>query len=221
MDISQISPQGIPATSSATGSLSQVGQDTFLQLLIAQLEHQDPLSPMDNVQFTAQLAQFNTLEQMEKMNQSLQALLSAQEITNNVQAASLVGKEVRARGNVVRVDGGRSSDLSYYLAADSAQVTINIFNESGNLVQTLNQSTQNAGEHTVSWNGKDAQGNSLPDGNYLFVVTATDAAGKNVPVDTFLEGPVEEVVYEANRPYVVVEGNWIDISAIVSVKEEQ
>ncbi len=219
MDVSQISPQGVPAISAATGSLSQVGQDTFLQLLIAQLEHQDPLSPMDNVQFTAQLAQFNTLEQLETMNKGMQALLAAQEITNSVQAASLIGKEVRAQGNTIHLSPGQSSDLTYYLPADSAQVTINIFNESGNLVQTLEQSTQNAGEHTLSWDGKGTQGNTLPEGNYLFVVTATDAAGKTIPVETFLEGTVEEVVFEANRPYVVVEGNWIDISAIVSVKK--
>jgi flagellar basal-body rod modification protein FlgD len=188
---------------------------------VAQLEHQDPLSPMDNVEFTAQLAQFNGLERMEAMNQSLQALLAAQEITNTVQATNFIGKEVQAQGNTVYLNPGQSSELSYHLGADSAEVTIIIFNESGNLVQTIKQPTQNAGDHVVNWDGKDAQGNSLPEGEYLFLVSAKDTAGNTVPVETFIQGRVEEVGYVANRPYLVVNGNQVDVSAVVSVKAAQ
>lgn len=221
MEVSNISrQQEVPSPSSPSGGLSKVSQDTFLRLLIAQLEHQDPLSPMDNVQFTAQLAQFNTLEQMEKMNQGLQALLSAQEMTNGVQAAHLIGKEVQAEGNMIHLSQGQARDLSYHLAADSAEVTINIFNESGDLVQTIKKSSQKAGDQVVSWNGKDVQGIPLPDGEYTFVVTANNTAGNPVSVHTSIQGRVEAVGYEANRPYLVVEGNRLDVSAIVSIREK-
>src|SRR5437773_5692129 len=88
------------ASAGATqGATKESPKETFLTLLVAQLEHQDPLSPQDNAQFTTQLAQFTSLEQLQSMNANLSALMSAQTTTNNLQASSLLGKTVQAKND--------------------------------------------------------------------------------------------------------------------------
>lgn len=222
MNVSNISSsQQVATATSSTGGREEVGQETFLQLLLAQLEHQDPLSPMENTEFTTQLAQFNTLEQMETINQTLQALLSEQETANTVQAANLIGKEVKAQGNTLYLQPDQSIPLSYRLLADSAKVTISIFNDAGNLVHTITQENQRAGDQVVEWDGRDGQGVPLPEGAYIFLVSAEDAQGTSVPVETFIEGRVEEVHYEGDRPYLLIGKNRVDVSALVSVKESE
>src|SRR5215471_15632196 len=92
------------ASAGATqGVTKESPKETFLTLLVAQLQHQDPLAPQDNTQFTAQLAQFTSLEQLQNMNTNLSALMSAQTITNNLQAATLLGKEVQAQNDTTQV----------------------------------------------------------------------------------------------------------------------
>ncbi|GIX47056.1 MAG: hypothetical protein KatS3mg131_1267 [Candidatus Tectimicrobiota bacterium] len=205
-----------PGTASAQPL--QATQETFLQLLIAQLEHQDPLEPLQGTEFTAQLAQFTMLEQLDTMQGTLDELQALQATAANVQAASLIGKEVRAAGNRVAVQPGETASLHYALAADSAKVTLHIFNASGNLVRTLEQFQQAAGEHTVSWNGTDAQGMPLPEGEYLFTVTAEDAQGNPVRADTFVQGVVEGLEFAGERPLLIVAGSPVDLAAVVSVQ---
>jgi len=102
---------------SSSGSLqtlesNTMGKDDFLKMMIAQLQHQDPLNPLDGTDFTAQLAQFSSLEQLSNMNTQLETLGLYQSSLNNAQSISLIGKEVTARGNIVKVDGAASADLA-------------------------------------------------------------------------------------------------------------
>src|SRR5918911_151771 len=87
----------------AQGPTKESPKETFMKLLVAQLEHQNPLSPMDNMQFTQQLAQFTSLEQLQSMNANLSALMNAQTTTNGLQAAALIGKQVQAQANTTHV----------------------------------------------------------------------------------------------------------------------
>src|SRR5215468_11326488 len=132
-----------PTTAASSGTAASPGaakgitkenpKETFMKLLVAQLEHQNPLSPMDNTQFTQQLAQFTSLEQLQAMNANLSALMSAQTTTNGLQASTLIGKEVRAQGNTTHVQkSGEATPLQYTLAADSAKVQIDVQDKTGN-----------------------------------------------------------------------------------------
>src|SRR5919109_3622179 len=104
----------------AQGTTKESPKETFMKLLVAQLEHQNPLSPMDNMQFTQQLAQFTSLEQLQSMNANLSALMTAQTTTNGLQAATLIGKQIQAQANTTQVTKqGAATPLQYRLAADS------------------------------------------------------------------------------------------------------
>src|SRR5262245_45187812 len=115
---------GTTASSGAVkGTTKESPKETFMKLLVAQLEHQNPLSPMDNAQFTQQLAQFTSLEQLQSMNANLSALMQAQTTTNGLQAATLIGNQIQAQANTTHVPKqGAATPFQYTLAADSANV---------------------------------------------------------------------------------------------------
>ena len=116
--------------STATQSSSEVyvpaqdkttlGKDDFLKLFVAQLQNQDPLSPMESTEFTSQLAQFSSLEQLTNMNQNLDYLLMYQASMNNAEAINFIGSTVKASGNSISVKDGESDQIQFDLAADAA-----------------------------------------------------------------------------------------------------
>ena len=202
------------------GTTKENPKETFMKLLVAQLEHQNPLSPMDNTQFTQQLAQFTSLEQLQNMNTNLTALMQAQMTANGLQAATLMGKQVQAQANTTQVSKqGAATPLQYKLAADSANVQINVLDQAGNTTRTINARNQQAGPQTLTWDGKDAVGKPLPAGDYHFQVTALDKAGKPVAVEESLQGIVEGVTYDGNHPYLIVGGNRVELSALTNIKQ--
>lgn len=221
MQVSNVSGQTAAAAPPTSGRAKDASRETFLRLLIAQLEHQDPLSPAQGAEFTAQLAQFSALEQLQTMNTNLDALVAAQERLKGLQAADLIGKEVKAQGSTVSLRQGNTSPLQYALAADSPKVMISILDNAGNLVRSLETLGQKAGEQSVSWDGKNAQGVALPDGEYRFVVVARDSAGNPVGVETFLQGKVEGVEYVEGHPSLLVGGRRVALASLLSVKPEE
>jgi flagellar basal-body rod modification protein FlgD len=227
MNVHTVSNQQVPPPSPTAGNMAantaEGGRDIFLRLLVAQLEHQDPMSPMDNANFTAQLAQFSTLEQIEAMNKSLTALISTQESLSsqqaNMQAASLIGKDVQVRNDTVEVKDGKWSSLAYTLPGNAAEVSINIFDQAGQLRQSLNQANQAAGEHPVPRYGDDKQVTQLPDGSYRVQVTVRDALGQSAPIDTMYQGRVEGVAYVDNQAHFLMGGRRVAFSDIIGIRE--
>lgn len=193
-------------------SSSTMGKDDFLEMMIAQLQHQDPLNPLDGTDFTAQLAQFSSLEQLSNMNTQLETLGLYQSSLNNTQSVSLIGKEITARGDAIKVDGA-SVDLAYNLS-ETANVTIRIYDEGANLVDTLEPGTQQDGENSVTW---DCSG--VAAGNYTFEVSAKDANGNAISAYTMLTGKVTGVSFEEGFPVLSVNGQDIPFGNIISVNE--
>src|ERR1700751_3794636 len=160
MAIQTVNPTTTQTSSTPTPPNQIVTQDDFLKLLIAQLQNQDPLQPMDNQQFAVQLATFNSLDQLIDIDKQLGTLQTAQGTTNQFNAASLIGKEVVTSGNTVNLQSGKATPIGYQLAADAAQVVVNIQDSGGGIVRQLNAGQQNAGNQTITWDGKNASGNT-------------------------------------------------------------
>ncbi|HZV54045.1 MAG TPA: flagellar hook assembly protein FlgD [Rhodocyclaceae bacterium] len=156
------------ATATSTSSETQ---SKFLTLLTAQLKNQDPLNPLDNAQMTSQLAQISTLDGIERLNTTLQALLDSSSGSQTLQAATMVGRSVLVPAStmsLVKSMGLGGVELSG--SADSATVTIKDAN--GLAVRTLNLGALDAGVHGFSWDGKTDSGVQAADGSYSFTVTA-------------------------------------------------
>lgn len=192
-----------------------MGKDAFLKMLVTQLKNQDPLNPMDGADFTAQLAQFSSLEQLQNVNTQLEFLSLYQVSLNNAQSVNLLGKDVTAKGDIVKVEGV-PVDLTYDLSADARKVTIDIYNESGDLVETLESNNQKEGKNSVTW---DCSG--VAHGNYTFEVTAIDANENVIPAYTIMTGRVTGVTFKEGTPYLFVNGREIAFGNIISVNEPE
>ena len=188
-----------------------VGKDEFLEMMIAQLKNQDPLDPLDGTDFTAQLAQFSSLEQLVNMNEQLQNIGLYQSSLNNAQSVNLIGNEITAEGNTIQADGS-SVDLMYNLSGNAKEVTIKIYDEEGNLVDTLEPGGQNEGENSIAWDCT-----SIANGNYTFEASAINDNGDVITAYTMITGEVTGVIFKEGLPYLSVNGQDIPFGNITSV----
>lgn len=156
--------------STASSTTSDM-QNKFLTLLTAQLKNQDPLNPLDNAQMTSQLAQISTLDGIERLNVTLQALLDSNAGSQTLQAATMVGRSVLVPGSsLTLVQSMGLAGVELAGPADSATVTIKDAN--GLVLRTLNLGDLEAGVHGFSWDGKTDSGAQAVDGAYSISVAA-------------------------------------------------
>jgi flagellar basal-body rod modification protein FlgD len=209
---------GIESTTSVTSSAGSttatskiMGKEEFLKMLIAQLKNQNPLNPLEGTEFTAQLAQFSSLEQLHNVYTELKALSQRQASLNNSQLVSLIGKEATARGNAFTATGGPVG-LSYDLTQDANRIWARIYDQQGRLVDTITSTNQKQGTNAVTWSNTGGLG-----GNFTFEVTAADADGNQIPVTGSTRGIVTGVNYREDTPYLIVDGKEISISDVLSV----
>ncbi|MBA6418935.1 MULTISPECIES: flagellar hook assembly protein FlgD [Pseudomonas] len=170
----------------------ELGKDQFLELLVAQMNNQDPLSPQENGEFIAQLAQFSTVEGIENMNTSMEALLSGYQSSQALQASSLVGRTVIVPSDQAIVDTATGVEGQFALPEDSGAVSIKVLDSAGSLVNTINMGDLKAGMHDFKWDGKDGSGNVLPPGAYTFEATAA-VGGTTKQLATLLPANVDSV----------------------------
>ncbi|MBM3599005.1 MAG: flagellar hook assembly protein FlgD [Alphaproteobacteria bacterium] len=169
---------GTSQSAMATASISQT-YDQFIKLLTAQLKFQNPLDPMKPEDFTRQLVEFASVEQSIATNKNIEKLLAQQASTQMSMAVSYIGLVVTSTGNSLPVQNG-SGSFNYTLPLAAASSQIQIMDSSGNVVfSTAGQISK--GNHAYTWDGKDSQGNQLPDGSYTISVTALDPTAK--PID--------------------------------------
>jgi len=163
------------ASTSSTSSSASSLQSTFLQLLVTQLQNQNPTSPMDSSQMTSQLAEINEVSGISQLNTTLQSLQTQLTATQQLQASSLIGKDVLAPGTSISVSSGTASGFGVQLASAATDVTVTIKNSAGVTVQTDDLGAQSAGVIPITWNAESSSGSTVPDGTYTISVTATGA----------------------------------------------
>jgi flagellar basal-body rod modification protein FlgD len=206
------------AQSQITGG-KDIGKQDFLKLFIKQLQSQDPLSPMDSADFTAQLAQFSSLEQLTNSNDKLGQLISMQNSQTGLMASSIIGKTVMANGDSVYMNGKNGVDLAYSIGRDVDKVNVNVYDTDGKLVRSLSGNAVSAGSRSIRWDGTDNNGNSLPAGTYDFTVSGTDSGGVTVDAATFTTGTVERVSFANGIPMVTVNGSTLPMSSVVNIED--
>ena len=205
-------------TTSSTEQPESLGQDVFLNLLITQLKHQDPLEPMEGTEFVTQLAQFSELDEMRELTSGQEDLQSYMASLNNFAAVSLLGKAVGFSGDEVAHQEGTSTALEFLLPSDAAQVTVALYDTRGNLVHTVDKGPMAAGNQTALWNGTDEHGQPLPSGTYRLDVVARDASEGTIPVELVQQGLVREVVFQDGLPMLRVGERWLSLPEIKSIQ---
>lgn len=203
--------------SEGTGD-GQMGKLEFLELLTAQLKHQDPMAPADDKAFIAQLAQFSALEQQMKGNDMLSKIEMAQGAMLTSQATSLIGKEVTAEGDQVFVDpNAPSPPIRFTLDDNAAKVRVEVKNQIGDTVRVLEFGSTPQGAHSFTWDGKDSEGNKLPEGMYRLQVRAADASDRMVNSSTIVTGRVDGVTFEKGFPELIVGDSKILPANVIEV----
>lgn len=206
------------AATGTYGALKQnnLGQEAFLQLLVTQLRYQDPMNPMENTEFLAQLSQFSSLEQLWNMNETMSRNVDMTQSVNNALMPNLIGKEVKVMGNIVQWENDSATSLSYNLDA-VGDVTVEIMDSQGKVIRTVDVGQQLAGEHMYQWDGKDNQGDVAPEGGYLIRVKAVDAQGAETQPITYLTGPVTSIEFVDGNPVIYLGDQIVNPSDIVSI----
>jgi flagellar basal-body rod modification protein FlgD len=194
---------GGSASSSSSNAVSAT-ENRFLRLLTAQMQAQNPLSPLDNAQVTSQLAQISTVNGIDQLNQTLQALLSANNAGQALAAASVVGHGVLVPGDSITLSNGQAN-LGVELNGPADQVTVSIKDSSGRVVRTLTLGAQQAGVLPITWDGKADNGQTAADGNYSFSVNAVQG-GQSVQNTTLSYGVVNGLTYSSSGLVALVSG---------------
>ena len=222
-----IDQTSINAAQSSTARTTELGKDAFLHLLITQLQNQDPLNPTDAVEFTAQLAQFTSLEQLNNVNSNLEKLQNYQASINNSQAVWMIGKEISANGNSIKFADGEPVGCNFSLDKNADVVVANIYDRTGQFVKSFESRNLDAGQHELFWDGTNSDGNQVAYGSYTFEIMAADANGAKINATTFFSGIVNKLTFENNTTYLIsgdnkfVLGDVIQVSAPNSLTSDQ
>lgn len=193
--------------------------DQFLNLLTTQLKYQDPLSPMDSTQFTAQLASFAAVEQGIQTNKNLESLIGLTQATQISTGVSYIGRTIEADTNVGALVNGKAEFL-YNLPKGAATAVLTVRNDKGDVVLTK-QVDKTVGSHKFAWDGKDTTGAQMPDGVYSVSVAAADAKQEKIDTTIHMLGQVDGIVMSEGKVSALVGGVAIPLDKIVSVKESE
>lgn len=170
----------------------ELGQTEFLELMTAQLKFQDPLSPMENGDFLAQMAQFGTVSGINELNTAFSGMSAAFQSNQALQASTMVGRDVLVPGDQARLADEGSLTAAIDLEQPVSQVIVNVTNSSGQLVHRIDLGRQQAGLLNVEWNGMNGDGDRVSSG--LYTVSAEVHQGDNVTAgEMFTTVQVESV----------------------------
>lgn len=178
MAVSNVIDSGVTgAMNAATGSASSASadlQDSFMTLLVTQLQNQDPMNPMENAEMTSQLAQINTVTGIEKLNDTLAGINGQLDTSQVLQASGLIGQGVLVPGSRVLVgEEGATTPFGVELDQAAEDVQITIRNDSGEVVRTFDSFSLDAGVETFTWDGTMDDGNTAPEGSYTVSIEAS------------------------------------------------
>jgi flagellar basal-body rod modification protein FlgD len=197
-----------------------MGKQDFLTLLVAQLQNQDPLSPDDPTEFTAQLAQFSSLEQLFTLNESMNNLVTSNANSDRLSTLSTIGKDVSYTGSSFKFTGD-PVELGYKLDGQASEVTLAL-QLNGTTVKTLQGKELSAGSHYLTWDGLTKDGAAAPSGDYKIVIQAKAAAGKSVEASPLIKSEVTGVdLGGQSGGTLITKAGEVSFNAIIGVYDKK
>lgn len=212
-------------TDSASSKTQLFGDmETFLYLLVNQLQNQDPLDPMDTAEYTNQLVQYANVEQSIQTNSYLETMISQNVASVGAQAVGYMDQVVQIESQTVPMTDGYAK-FSYTLDENATNVTVSLLDSSNKVVKTFAEGGKEAGRYILEWDGTDSSGQTYADGAYKIVVSAKSASGGDVSVYTTAFGKVTGVAFDGDEVAISVGGAVIakmeDILAVHTKDELQ
>jgi flagellar basal-body rod modification protein FlgD len=217
MPIGPVDPVINTAASSARTTLSD-NYDTFLVLLTAQLQNQDPLAPMDSAQFTQQLVQFSQVEQQIRTNEQLEGLVGQYQAASAGAALSYLGKDAIIEADETYLAGGEAN-WAYRLPENATSMTIQVKDMSGRVIYETTEAPSTGGEHLFSWDGEKTDGSTAADGVYQISIKAENAAGTAITSTISVRETIMGVDFTGATPVVITPSGTRELGSIRSVLE--
>jgi flagellar basal-body rod modification protein FlgD len=188
------------ATSGAGQTSAQEQSDRFLKLLVAQLNNQDPMNPMDNAQMTSQMAQINTVSGIQQLNDTMKSMNTQFTSMQVIQGSSMIGHEVLTAGSQLTMTNGVGK-AAIDLSGNADNVSVQVLSAGGQLLDTLNLGSMSTGTHNFEWNPSSYTGV----GNPTFKVTAS-SGGKAISATPLARNTVTSISSDANGMNLSLQG---------------
>jgi flagellar basal-body rod modification protein FlgD len=206
-------------TSSSTASTSASSQtQDFLTLLVAQIQNQDPTSPMDASTMTSQMSNLSMVQSMQDMNSSLTSLLAQMQASNFITQASSIGHSPLVAGNAIQYSGTGNVSMGASVTNALSDLTATITDSSGNVVNQVDLGAVQPGMTNFAWSGVDSNGNQLSAGKYYVQFVGTNAIGStDASTTAYVASPVATVSKSADGKTVnlnLADGRVVDANSV-------
>ena len=226
MDVNPATAAGTALSGQQTDAKASIDEtmNDFLLMLTTQLQHQDPLDPLDTAEFTNQLVGFSTVEQLIANNQKLDDLIAIQEAMAGLNPGltdspmSYIGKEIEVVGSGFAYDG-TPANLAYFLDEATTTATVQVLDAAGKVIWESTDMPTTAGQHEFVWPGVDADGEPVEPGQYFVEARAIDDAGIITEPTTLVYGVVSGVDWSSGVPLLKVGELFVSLDSITAVRE--
>lgn len=217
MQVTDVTNPGLSGSSQIP--VEKSSKEEFLQLLVAQLENQNPLEPQSGADFIAQLAQFASVEQSEETNTLLADMRAEQVAASSAALAGFVGKQASFRTETLRLDDVEAGvpDMNYELSAAAPNAQAVVIDAEGNEVRSIDLGALPPGEHTVQWDGKNKLGQTVKDGDYRIEIRVEDAEGNENTVPANVSGVIDSLDFSQGFPMMRIGGALLAPADVLSI----
>uniref|UniRef100_B8DS26 Basal-body rod modification protein FlgD n=1 Tax=Nitratidesulfovibrio vulgaris (strain DSM 19637 / Miyazaki F) TaxID=883 RepID=B8DS26_NITV9 len=205
------------ASSTSSGGTT-LDSDAFLQLLIAELQNQDPTNPTDNTEMINQIASFSTVEQLSALNDTATSIYDSLTAMSLNSAVSFIGQSVLAQGDDISKTDDATTVVSFTLESDAQTLTAHVYNSSGTIINSVSLGASDSGTYSFSWDGTNYTGAEAANGTYSVVFEAYDEDGDSLEVSTMVAGTVSGVSVENGTTVLTLsDGRTVNLEDVYSV----
>ena len=195
----------------------KLGKQDFLNLLMTQMANQDPMDPMDSEGMMRQLASMGTVEQLQNLNSQTAKMMEIQQHIARSTAGSLLGKDVEVGAREIPLNNGETIPVTYKLDGSADRVMLLVHDSTGEMIREINLESRAQGAHEFAWDGRDNDGDMMPNGNYNYNVFARTDGGEEVGVTLTKSGQVSMIRFEGSEPLLKVNGEWVEAKGIIGL----
>ncbi len=206
------------SSSSGSSSGTTLDSDAFLQLLIAELQNQDPTNPTDSTEMINQIASFSTVEQLSALNDTATSIYDSLTAMSLNSAVSFIGQSVLAEGDDISKTGDGTTAVSFTLESDAESLTAHVYDSSGTIINSISLGATDSGAYTFTWDGANYTGAEVANGTYSVVFEAYDEDGDSLEVSTMVAGTVSGVSVENGVTVLTLsDGRTVNLEDVYSV----